>query len=129
DFQNRAHWRQFRVNGGVWQDLPLLKNVPLTNGDRGWSTFEVPVSGIVAGDNRIEFRYPTRPPQATWQSNGFRVKDIEIQADPGPDPLVEAAPITQQASPDTNVTLSSDVPTPEPTNPEHDRQSNSVTSS
>jgi hypothetical protein len=40
------------------------------------------VGNIVSGNNLIEFRYPTRPSMATWQWNGFNVKDVEIQIDP-----------------------------------------------
>ncbi|MGH2353907.1 MAG: hypothetical protein ACRDJN_20060, partial [Chloroflexota bacterium] len=100
DFRNTSHWRQVRVNGGAWQDIPLVKNAP-SGVDRSWSTFRVPVSGVVPGANRIEFRYPVRPPQATWHRDGFRVKDLEIQlaptgtagaAVPAPPPATPTAP-------------------------------------
>jgi hypothetical protein len=77
DPQNTSHWRQFRINGGPWQDITLIKNDPMS-GDRRWSTFRNTIIAV-AGENRVEFRYPLRPPQATWQWNGFRVKDLEIQ--------------------------------------------------
>jgi hypothetical protein len=77
DPQNASHWRQFRLNGGPWQDILLVKNA--SAGERSWSTFRNPLTGVVQGENRIEFRYPTRPAQATWHWNGYRVKDLEIQ--------------------------------------------------
>jgi hypothetical protein len=78
DYRNSSHWRQVRVNGGAWQDLPLVKNVN-SNVDRGWSTARLPLTNVVPGTNRIDFRYPIRPSNATWHSNGYRVKDVEIQ--------------------------------------------------
>jgi hypothetical protein len=82
DPQNTTHWRQVRVNGGTWQDIALVKNVGCGGCDRSWSTFRVALSGVVPGANTVEFRYPLRPPQATWHRDGFRVKDIELQVDP-----------------------------------------------
>ena len=87
DYRNASHWRQFRVNGGPWQDVTLVKNVN-SGVDRTWSTFKNNAPGIVSGQNTIEFRYANRPAAATWQVNGFNIKDVEIWIDPvtGPTP-------------------------------------------
>jgi hypothetical protein len=90
---NTSHWRQFRINGGPWQDINLVKTAPSEGpggGNRSWSTFRNSLTGVVQGINTIDFRYPVRPPMATWQRNGFRVKELEIQVDPiGPTALAQ----------------------------------------
>jgi hypothetical protein len=92
---NTYHWRQFRINGGPWQDINLVKSAPGEGpgGNRSWSSFRNSLSGVVQGVNTIDFRYPLRPPMATWQRNGFRVKEVEIQIDPiGPSAAGQVAP-------------------------------------
>jgi hypothetical protein len=81
DWQNNSHWRQFRINGGPWQDIQLVKDVESSKCQREWSTFENAIT-VQPGANTIQFRYPTRPPQATWHFNGYAVRDVEIRVDP-----------------------------------------------
>lgn len=76
---NSIGFQQFRVNGGPWQNVSYIKNIPI---DRTWTSFRNTLTNVVAGENTIEFRYPFRPAGATWQGNGYTVKDIEIQIDP-----------------------------------------------
>jgi hypothetical protein len=82
DPANTSHWRQYRVNGGPWTDFPLLKNYASGAGDRSTSTFRIPLAGVHAGNNTFEFRYPVRPPQMTWQGDGYRIQQVELQLDP-----------------------------------------------
>lgn len=89
DWQNDAvasdatvGWRQVRINGGSWMPLDLVKQENVTTGnvgcDRTWSSTRVLVTAQ-AGVNIIEFRYPVRPSEATWQYNGFQIKDVELR--------------------------------------------------
>ena len=108
DYRNASHWRQFRVNGGPWQDITLVKNVD-SGVDRTWSTFKNTAPGIVSGQNTIEFRYANRPAAATWQVNGFNIKDVEIWIDPvaipTPTPCVGIACPTASPTPLPTATL------------------------
>jgi hypothetical protein len=79
DLTNAQGFEQFRVNGGTWQNVKYIKDIPIS---RTWTSFRNPLSNVVAGENTIEFRYPLRPTGVTWQFNGFTAKDLEIQIDP-----------------------------------------------
>jgi hypothetical protein len=75
---NSEHWGQVRVNNGAWVDIKFRKAVAY-NDNRGWTTIDTPISGLVNGANTIQFKYNTRPSGLTWQADGFRIKDLEIQ--------------------------------------------------
>ncbi|MEX0616177.1 MAG: Ig-like domain-containing protein [Candidatus Woykebacteria bacterium] len=125
DFANKpqgtTHWRQFRVNGREWQNIWLVKNVPAygPKGNRCWSTFKNSISGVVSGNNTIEFRYPYKPtvticPLILCPRNGYNVKDIEIRIDPvgsttPPQPSDTDPPTVQITSPANNAAVSGNV--------------------
>ena len=113
DFANNSHWRQFRINGGAWQDMTLVKNVDC-GCDRTWSTFRNSISGVVSGENTIEFKYANRPPSKTWQPDGFNVKDIEIQIDPVGALLPSSTPFPSQSPLPSETPLPSLPPQPSP---------------
>jgi hypothetical protein len=81
DPANTTHWAQVQVNGGPWIDVKLRKPIPTDTGERFWSTIDTPLPGIVTGQNRLVFRYNSRPSDATWQWDGFHLKDLEIQTE------------------------------------------------
>ena len=112
DATNTSRWRQFRINGGPWQDLTLVKNVAISNLDRGGSTFRNSITGLVQGNNTIEFRQNGRPSGASWQQNGFSITDVEIQVDPMGLPSPSLSPSTQ---PSPSITPSPSLaPSPSP---------------
>jgi len=109
---NTSHWRQFRINGGPWQDVDFVKNVADTGKcNRTWSTFKNSVA-VVPGENTIEFRLPVKPPQATWQRAMMKIRDVEIQIDPvgavapPPTPSDTTAPTVSITAPSNGATVS-----------------------
>lgn len=128
DSTNTSHWRQFRINGGAWQDLTLVKNISLGSVDRKASSFRNSLTDVKVGENVIEFRQASRPGGASWQSDGFDITDVEIRVAPtsdmpsaifgainSPAPYPTTTPTATTAPVATPTPTATATPTPTPT--------------